>query len=113
MHIIAAKAVAFKQVMQPSFLDYQKRVLANAKALAEGFINRGVAVVSGGTDTHLLLLDLRTTGISGQELQERLDKVNITCNKNTIPFDTRLGDIRNREYCRRCRSSKHFSRRRG
>ena len=88
MHIIAAKAVAFKQVMQPSFLDYQKRVLANAKALAEGFINRGVAVVSGGTDTHLLLLDLRTTGISGQELQERLDKVNITCNKNTIPFDT-------------------------
>ncbi|NLB08347.1 MAG: serine hydroxymethyltransferase, partial [Clostridiales bacterium] len=88
MHIIAAKAVAFNEVMQPDFVDYQKRVLANAAALADGFLSRGVDVVSGGTDTHLLLLDLRKSGITGLELQNRLDQVNITCNKNTIPFET-------------------------
>lgn len=88
MHIIAAKAVAFKEAMQADFVDYQKRVLANAAALADGFLNRGVDVVSGGTDTHLLLLDLRKSGITGLELQNRLDQVNITCNKNTIPFET-------------------------
>ncbi len=88
MHIIAAKAVAFNEVMQPDFVDYQKHVLANAAALADGFLSRGVDVVSGGTDTHLLLLDLRKSGITGLELQNRLDQVNITCNKNTIPFET-------------------------
>ena len=88
MHIIAAKAVAFKEAMQADFVDYQKRVLANAAALADGFLSRGVDVVSGGTDTHLLLLDLRKSGITGLELQNRLDQVNITCNKNTIPFET-------------------------
>lgn len=88
MHIIAAKAVAFNEVMQPDFVDYQKRVLANAAALSDGFLSRGVDVVSGGTDTHLLLLDLRKSGITGLELQNRLDRVNITCNKNTIPFET-------------------------
>lgn len=88
MHIIAAKAVAFKEAMQADFVDYQKRVLANAAALADGFLSRGVDVVSGGTDTHLLLLDLRKSGITGLELQNRLDQVNITCNKNTVPFET-------------------------
>ncbi len=88
MHIIAGKAAAFKQAMEPSFVTYQKQVLKNAKALAKGLMDRGMNLVSGGTDTHLLLLDLRGTGISGRELQEKLDDVNITCNMNTIPFDS-------------------------
>ena len=87
MHIIAAKAITFKEAMEPSFIDYQKQVLANAKALATGLLKRGVDLVSGGTDTHLLLVDLSNAGLSGKELQEKLDSVNITCNKNTIPFD--------------------------
>ena len=87
MHIIAAKAVAFKEALKPSFIDYQKQVTANAKALAEGLMKRGVDLVSGGTDTHLILIDLKKTGVSGRQLQEMLDRVNITCNKNTIPFD--------------------------
>lgn len=87
MHIIAAKAVAFGEALKPEFKEYQKQVVANAKALGEGLTKRNVDLVSGGTDTHLLLLDLRSTGISGQELQKNLEKCNITTNKNTIPFD--------------------------
>lgn len=88
MHVIAAKAVAFKEALEPSFVDYQKQVIANAKCLARVFQEKGVRVVSGGTDNHLLLLDLRAFNISGFELQVLLDEINITTNKNSIPFDT-------------------------
>lgn len=87
MHIIAAKAVAFGEAMKPSFKRYQQAIVENSKALAEGLLKRGLKLVSGGTDNHLLLIDLRGTGISGATLQERLDEVNITTNKNSIPFD--------------------------
>ncbi|MDD2214523.1 MAG: serine hydroxymethyltransferase [Oscillospiraceae bacterium] len=87
MHVIAGKAVAFKEALQPEFKQYQQAILANAKAMAQAFIANGISLVSGGTDNHLLLLDLRGTGVSGRELQNRLDDVNITANKNTIPFD--------------------------
>ncbi len=88
MHIIAAKAVAFKEALSPEFKAYQQRIVDNAQALARGLLDRGVKLVSGGTDNHLLLLDLRGEGVSGKELQERLDACNITANKNSIPFDT-------------------------
>ena len=88
MHIIAAKAVAFKEALQPEFKTYKQQVVANAAALAKGLINEGIDIVSGGTDTHLMLLDLTKSGVSGKDLQERLDEVNITSNKNGIPFDT-------------------------
>ena len=88
MHVIAAKAVALKEALEPSFVTYQKQIVANARALAEALARRGLRIISGGTDTHLLLVDLRGTGVSGKELQERLDSVNITCNMNSIPFDT-------------------------
>ena len=87
MHVIAAKAVAFKEALQPEFKLYSQRILDNAQALAQGLINRGMKLVSGGTDTHLMLVDLRDTGVSGKTLQLRLDEVNITCNKNGIPYD--------------------------
>ncbi|MDD4139622.1 MAG: serine hydroxymethyltransferase [Eubacteriales bacterium] len=87
MHIIAAKAVAFKEALEPSFAAYQKRIVANAKALADGLLRRGIRLVSGGTDTHLMLVDLRETGVTGKTMQLRLDEVNITCNKNGIPYD--------------------------
>jgi glycine hydroxymethyltransferase len=87
MHIIAAKAVCFGEALQPSFQDYQKKVIANAKALAAGLLEEGFQLVSGGTDNHLLLLDLRSVGVTGKELQHRLDEVHITTNKNTIPGD--------------------------
>jgi len=87
MHIIAAKAVCFKEALSDNFKEYQKRVIENAAALAEALNKRGINLVSGGTDNHLLLLDLRNTGITGKELEIRLDDVNITCNKNAIPFD--------------------------
>ncbi len=85
MHIIAAKAVCFAEAMSPEFKAYQQQVVKNAKALAEGLINRGLKLVSGGTDNHLMLMDLRETGITGKELEHRLDEVHITVNKNTIP----------------------------
>lgn len=88
MHVIAAKAVAFKEALEPSFVEYQKQVIANAQCLAEEFQKKGVRVVSGGTDNHLLLLDLRAFQMSGLELQELLDSIHITTNKNSIPFDT-------------------------
>ena len=77
----------FKEALQPEFKDYQQRILDNAQALADGLLNRGLKLVSGGTDTHLMLVDLRGTGVTGKEMQLRLDEVNITCNKNGIPYD--------------------------
>lgn len=87
MHIIAAKAVAFKEALNPEFKVYQSQIIKNAKALAEGLMKRGIELVSGGTDNHLMLLDLSKTGVTGKELQIRLDNVDITANKNSIPFD--------------------------
>ena len=87
MHIIAAKAVAFKEALSPEFRDYANQVVKNAKAMSEALLARNVNLVSGGTDNHLMLIDLRGTGITGKELQLRLDDCNITANKNTIPFD--------------------------
>lgn len=87
MHVIAGKAVSFKEALDPSFKVYQQHILDNAKALAAGLMKRGINLVSGGTDNHLMLVDLRGTGVSGKEMQLRLDEVNITCNKNGIPYD--------------------------
>jgi glycine hydroxymethyltransferase len=87
MHIIAAKAVAFREALKPEFKEYQKQIVNNAKALAEVFISKGYRVVSGGTDTHLLLIDLTNRGITGREAAIALDKAQITVNKNLIPFD--------------------------
>lgn len=87
MHIIAAKAVAFKEALQPDFADYQRQILANASALAQGLMERGFDLVSGGTDTHLMLVDLRSKSITGKEAEALLDVAGITANKNTIPFD--------------------------
>ena len=89
MHIIAAKAVAFGEALKPEFKEYQKRVVANAKAMSEKFIELGIKLVSGGTDNHLMLLDLSNTEVTGKELEKMLDEVNITLNKNAIPFDER------------------------
>lgn len=87
MHIIAAKAVAFGEALKPEFKIYQQRIINNAKALANGLTARGLRLVSGGTDNHLMLLKLTGTGVTGKELESRLDKVHITANKNTIPYD--------------------------
>ena len=86
-HVIAAKAVAFKEALQPEFKTYQEQILKNSKALCEGLMIRGVKIVSGGTDNHLMLLDLSDKGVTGKELEIMLDEVNITLNKNAIPFD--------------------------
>ena len=88
MHIIAAKAVAFGEALQPAFKDYAKLVIDNAQALAKGLMERGFDLVSSGTDNHLMLVDLRSKGITGKECEQLLDSANITCNKNSIPFDT-------------------------
>jgi len=87
MHIIAAKAVCFGEALKPEFKEYQTKVLANCKALAKGLKSRGVYLVSGGTDNHLMLVDLRSLHITGKELEHRLDEVYITANKNAIPND--------------------------
>lgn len=87
MHVIAAKAVCFKEAMGEDFKAYQRQIVRNAAALAQGLLNRGIQLVSGGTDNHLMLLDLRETGITGRALEKLLDKANITANKNAIPFD--------------------------
>ena len=87
MHIIAAKAVCFKEALSDDFKKYQQRVVDNAQALANGLIKRGIKLVSGGTDNHLVLVNLVGTGITGKELEHRLDAVNITTNKNAIPND--------------------------
>ncbi len=89
MHVIAGKAVALKEALQPEFKAYQKQIVKNAKALCEGLMKRGVKIVSGGTDNHLMLVDLSGTDLSGKELEKRLDRAHITCNKNTIPNDPR------------------------
>ncbi len=88
MHVIAGKAVAFQEALQDDFKLYQRKVLANASALASSLIDQGFRLVSGGTDNHLMLVDLAGTGVTGKEMQLRLDAVDITCNKNGIPFDT-------------------------
>ena len=85
MHIIAAKAVAFGEALQPEYKAYQHQIVVNAKALSEGLLAKGVKLVSGGTDNHLMLIDLRDTGVTGKELEHRLDEVHITANKNTVP----------------------------
>jgi len=87
MHVIAGKAVCLKEAMTEEFKEYQKQIIKNAKVLAEELMNRGVNVLSGGTDNHLMLLDLRSVGITGVEAETRLDEVGITVNKNAIPFD--------------------------
>jgi len=87
MHVIAAKAVAFGEALQPEFKSYQQRVLENARTLANALTQRGLRVVSGGTDNHVLLVDVRSRGLSGKEAEHILDEVGITVNKNTIPFD--------------------------
>ncbi len=87
MHVIAAKAVAFKEALSPEFKVYAAQVIANAKALAATLQEEGLDIVTGGTDTHLLLVDVRKAGLTGKVAEHVLDEVNITCNKNTIPFD--------------------------
>ncbi len=87
MHIIAAKAVCFGEALDPSFKTYQENIVKNAAALAKGLLSRGIDLVSGGTDNHLMLVDLRSMGITGKELEHRLDEVYITANKNAIPND--------------------------
>lgn len=87
MHVIAAKAVCLKEAMEPSFVDYQRAIRANASALADGLARRGLRLVSGGTDNHLMLADLTPLGITGKTAQEALDEVGIVVNKNMIPFD--------------------------
>lgn len=89
MHVIAGKAVAFKEALQPEFKAYQEQIVKNAKALCDGLMKRGVKIVSGGTDNHLMLVDLSGTDISGKDLEKRMDRAHITCNKNTIPNDPR------------------------
>ena len=89
MHVIAAKAVAFGEALRPSFRDYARRVVQNAKALADELKSLGLRLVSGGTDTHLLLVDLSPLKITGRDAAKALDRAGITVNKNTIPFDRR------------------------
>lgn len=88
MHVIAAKAVAFGEALTPEFKEYQKRIVANAQALAQALVERGFRLVSGGTDNHLMLVDVRTKGLTGKEAEHVLDEIGITVNKNTIPFDS-------------------------
>jgi glycine hydroxymethyltransferase len=87
VHVMAAKAVCFLEAMQPGFVEYQKQVVANARALAQSLMDAGFRVVSGGTDTHLMLLDVFSKGVKGKEAEEALDRARITVNKNAIPFD--------------------------
>ena len=87
MHVIAAKAVALGEALQPEFKVYAQQIIDNAKALAAALQDKGLIIVSGGTDTHVMLVDVRSTGLTGKEAEHLLDEVGITCNKNTIPFD--------------------------
>ena len=93
MHIIAAKAVAFKEALSPEFKRYQHQIVLNARAMADEFASLGVRMVSGGTDNHLILLNLTDTGVTGKELETMLDEVHITVNKNAVPFDTQKPSI--------------------
>src|SRR5262249_14593247 len=87
MHVIAAKAVAFGEALNPSFKAYARSVVDNAKALAETLVGRGLAIVSGGTDSHLMLVDLRAKKLTGKAAEASLERAGMTCNKNGIPFD--------------------------
>jgi glycine hydroxymethyltransferase len=87
MHVIAAKAVAFGEALRPDFRDYAAQVVANARALGEGLVSRGYELVTGGTDTHLVLLDLRRSGLTGKAAEASLERAGLTCNKNGIPYD--------------------------
>ena len=87
MHVIAAKAVCFKEAMEDDFNLYQQQVLKNAKALSGELMNKGFRIVSGGTDNHLMLVDVRNKNLTGKEAEKMLDEIHITTNKNTIPFD--------------------------
>jgi glycine hydroxymethyltransferase len=89
MHVIAAKAVAFKEALSPEWRAYQQQIVTNARALADALTARGYRLVSGGTDTHLILVDLTGRGVTGKDAQEALDRAWITVNKNTVPYDTR------------------------
>ena len=88
VHVLAAKAVCFLEAMQPEFVAYQKQVVANARAMAQALMDAGFRVVSGGTDTHVVLLDVFSKGLRGKEAEQALDRARITVNKNAIPFDT-------------------------
>lgn len=88
-HVIAGKAVCLKEALEPEFAEYQKQIIKNAQALSKGLMDRGVKIVSGGTDNHLMLIDLRGEDVTGKELEKRLDAAHITCNKNTVPNDPR------------------------
>ena len=88
-HVIAGKAVCFKEALEPEYAEYQKQIIKNAQALSKGLMDRGVKIVSGGTDNHLMLIDLRGEDVTGKELEKRLDAAHITCNKNTVPNDPR------------------------
>jgi glycine hydroxymethyltransferase len=88
MHIIAAKAVCFREAMRPEFKEYQRQIVKNAQTLANALLAGGLRIVSGGTDNHLMLVDLRPKKLTGKIAQESLDKAGITCNKNLIPYDT-------------------------
>lgn len=87
VQIIAAKAVAFREALTPEFRQYQKNVVANAKVLAEGLVKRGFSIISGGTDNHLMLVDLTNLGVTGKDAEEALDRIGVTLNKNSVPFD--------------------------
>ncbi|MBO9560619.1 MAG: serine hydroxymethyltransferase, partial [Caulobacter sp.] len=87
-HVIAAKAVAFGEALQPGFKAYAQQVINNAKALAEALQGQGVNIVSGGTDSHLMLVDLRPKGVTGRDAEHSLERAHMTCNKNGVPFDT-------------------------
>jgi glycine hydroxymethyltransferase len=87
MHVIAAKAVALKEALAPSFTRYQQQVIANARALAQGLVERGYHIVSGGTDTHLMLVNLTNKGVTGKEAETALDAAGIIVNKNAVPYD--------------------------
>ena len=88
-HVIAGKAVCFKEALEPEFAEYQKQIIKNAQALSKGLMGRGVKIISGGTDNHPMLIDLRGEEVTGKELEKRLDAAHITCNKNTVPNDPR------------------------
>lgn len=88
-HVIAGKAVCFKEALEPEFAEYQKQIIKNAQALSKGLMDRGVKIISGGTDNHLMLIDLRGEEVTGKELEKRLDAAHITSNKNTVPNDPR------------------------
>ena len=89
MHVIAAKAVCFKEALSPAFKVYQQGIVDNAQALCKGLMSRGVKIVSGGTDNHLMLVDLTSKDITGKDAEQALDQAGITVNKNTVPFESR------------------------